>query len=233
MTKLLLQLAAASAITAAAASAHAVVVFESFANFATAGTPDTGEFCSSCTGYGVLAASFTLTAAQTLDKAFVLIKPLADPQNNSLTVSIIPDNGNDLPLGGDSSFVLLHYLDYTLPTSLTPEPGNNLLAEMALPNWELAAGKYWIRFAGYAMTMPVFTTTTPEVSRVVGGQFFNGNGITFNPPNAAIGFSLNAVTAPVPEPGSLALMLAGIASLGFIARRGLGADAARPPGGRC
>jgi len=211
-----LALAAASLFLATAQPARAELAFESFPQFATAGTTAL-HGCSSCTGYGVLVASFTLGSAKTLDQALVLIDPLTDPNNNTFTVSIMADNGNDLPLGGDSSFAPLFFQDYTPPGSLTPEPGGTVLANMALPNWQLAAGKYWIRFAGYAMTLPIYSTATPQTSRVVGGQFFNGNGITRNAPDEAIGFSLNALpAAPVPEPGRLALLCTG---LGWLARR--------------
>lgn len=213
--------AVALAITAAslpaASFAQSVPVFESFPNFATAGATNLNS-CSSCTGYGVLAASFTLTSDQVLDRAFVLINPLTDPANNSFTVSIIADNGSDLPLGGDSSFAPLYFMDYTLPTSLTPEPGGTVLAEMDLPDWNVGAGKYWIRFAGYSMTMPIYHTDDPAHSRVVGTQFFNGGGITRNAPDEAIGFSLNAVAA-VPEPATYAMLMAGLVGVGFVARR--------------
>ena len=219
------KMTAAALCAAAAMQAHAGVVFESFANYPAAGaTPLNG--CSSCTGYGALAASFTLSADQTLNKAFVLINPLTDPANNTFTVSIFADGGNDLPLLTGSDFSTpLFFLNYTLPSSLAPEPGGNVLAEMDLPDWEVAAGKYWIRFAGYSMTMPIYTTADPAHSRVVGTQLFNGAGITRNTPNEAIGFSLNAVdqtTGPsngVPEPSSAVLVISALAGLRWASRQ--------------
>jgi hypothetical protein len=219
------KMTAAALSAAAALQAQAGVVFESFANYPTAGATALNG-CSSCTGYGALAASFTLSADQTLNKAFVLINPLTDPANNSFTVSIFADGGNDLPLLAGADFSTpLFFLNYTLHTSLTPEPGGTELAEMDLPNWNVTAGRYWIRFAGYSMTMPIYHTADPAHSRVVGTQLFGGAGITRNAADEAIGFSLNAVDqAPdpgnrVPEPASAGLVLVALAGLRWASRR--------------
>ncbi len=218
----------ASALLAAAPSAHAATVFESIPGFATAGPTKVGSICSTCQGYGGAAASFSLGSSQTLNRAFVLLSNGFETTN--MQVFIFADGGNNLPAssgpGGSGTLPPLFFQDYTTFSSLTAEPGDTTLAELALPGWTLGAGNYWIAFQSYLSTgVPFFLTETPEHSRMVGTDFgfYNGpgRGITYNPGDRTIGFSLNAVetTSAVPEPATWAMMLLGFGVLGSALRR--------------
>lgn len=217
---------------AMAEPAQASTVFESFPNFAVAGD-SVIDVCTSCGGAGELFASFTLSSAQTLNKAFALVSSFS-PSGSliPMTVSIFGDGGDDLPARTGTGAILnpLFYLTYTSPSSVTLDPFRtnggmaNYVVEFSLPDWQVSAGKYWIRFAGPSNLMPLYNTATPSHSRVVGSDFFlEGRNITFNPPAYAIGFSLNGVdVAPpggVPEPASWAFMLAGFGLAGVALRR--------------
>ena len=219
-------LAAMAATTIFAAPARAAVVFESFANYANAGDTNIIQ-CSSCGGAGSLLASFSLSSQQTLNKAFVLVT--SNP-TESMTVSIFNDGGNDLPTLNNTGGILnpILFLTYTNPTSSVSVPGNvgnggNFLQEFALPDWQLAAGKYWIRFAGASNVLPNYATATPGNSRVIGTDFFlEGRPVVYNPADRAIGFSLNAVSvsvAAVPEPATWGMMLLGFGLVGSTMRR--------------
>jgi len=217
----------------AASSAQAATVFESFPNYATAGdTPVI--FCSSCGGAGAVFASFTLTANQVLDKAFVLVAaPSSNPgqASNTMTVSLFADGGDDLPVRDSTGAVLLPFLStgYTAPTFVTPggprtDGYANFVAEFALPNWSLSSGKYWVRFAGYANLLPAYTTATPSNSRIVGTDFFlEGRNLTLNSRDRTIGFSFNGVSVgnpgAVPESATWAMMLLGFGTIGVTLRR--------------
>ena len=209
---------------ASATAANAATVFESFPNFATAGFTAL-EACSSCGGAGGIYSSFSLATEQTLNKAFVLIAPFNDPNNASMRIMIFKDGGDDLPaLNGPHGSLLPAIFSqwFTEPTSMTPEPGGWSLAEFALPDWTVAAGKYWIQFDGYRATVPLYSTATPSHSRSIGTQFSNGDLITRNAPNEALGFSLNGLdvhSAGVPEPSTWALMLLGFGLVGASVRR--------------
>lgn len=222
------------AVTAMAMSgtAHAAIVFESFPNYAAAGDSN-GDFCSSCTGAGAVFASFSLTAGQTLDKAFVVVStPATQPAqaSNPMTISIFNDGGDDLPIRNGSGLILDPFLSlgYTNPTTVALGGARtngfaNYVAEFALPNWDLSAGKYWIRFAGFQNLVPLFTTATPSNSRAIGTDFFlEGRPVTLNTPNLALGFSLNGVNVTpgaVPEPATWAMMIIGFGAIGGALRR--------------
>lgn len=230
--KILKTASAAALAFATVGHAQASTVFESFPNFAIAGDPVI-DSCSSCGGAGALFGSFTLSSAETLNKAFALVSSFTPAgAQNSMTISIFNDGGNDLPAtnGGGGIINPFLFLTYTDPTSVTLDPFRtsggltNYVAEFALPGWQLAAGKYWIRFAGSSNLMPLYSTTTPSHSRAIGTDFFlEGRIPGFNPPNYAIGFSLNGVdvTPPggVPEPASWALMILGFGFVGAATRR--------------
>lgn len=214
-----------AAVSAGGGSAQAGVVFESFPNYATAGDTNT-MLCSSCTGYGAVFASFSLSSQETLDKAFVLVTGAA----NAMTISLFNDGGDGLPARNGTGGILnpILYQDYTAPTSVTAAPGNagnggNSLVEFSLANWQVGPGNYWIRFAGYSNLLPVYQTATPGHSRAVGTDFLlEGRNVTYNPSNMAVAFSLHGVspsTGAVPEPGAWAMMLAGFGAVGFVMRR--------------
>ncbi len=223
-------LLAAAVLTAP--MAQAAPVFQSFPNYASAGAPDVGFFCSSCTGYGAVIASFTLGSNETLDKSFLLAS--AATPNDALapwTVSIFNDGGNDLPAMNTQNGMLppILYQTYSNPISVeltSTLPGssyNNYLVELSLPNWQLNAGKYWVRFAGYGNLLPVYRTATPQHSRVVGNDLFLDGRFpnAFAGPNAAIGFSLNGIdpTGAVPEPATWAMFILGFGVIGAAIRR--------------
>ncbi|MBC2669554.1 PEPxxWA-CTERM sorting domain-containing protein [Novosphingobium piscinae] len=214
-------------------AAQAATVFESFPNYAASGDTPL-NFCSSCTGAGAIFVSFNLAAAQTLDKSFVLVSTLAsqaDQAANPMTISIFTDGGDDLPSGGSSGAIVNPFLSqgFTNPTSVVPGGARtdgyaNYVAEFALPNWNLAAGKYWIRFAGFSNLIPLFPTATPANSRAVGTDFLlEGRAITLNPPALSAGFSLNGVSSSVagavPEPSTWLTMIGGFALIGMAMRR--------------
>lgn len=229
----LMRSALAVSALALSGTAQATVAFESFPNFTAAGMPS-GDFCSSCTGAGAVFASFTLATPQTLDKAFVVVSTLAGSSSqatNPMTISIFNDGGDDLPIRDGNGSILNPFLTtpYHTPANVTPGGARidgmaNYVAEFALPNWSLAQGKYWIRFAGSSNLLPLFSTSTPTNSRAVGTDFFlEGRAITFNPPDRAVGFSLNGLSASgpgaVPEPATWAMMVVGFGTVGFALRR--------------
>ncbi|WP_430418959.1 PEPxxWA-CTERM sorting domain-containing protein [Phenylobacterium sp.] len=230
MKSILRTAAAVSALTLAALSAgagpaQAGIVFESFPNYATAGDTNT-MLCSSCTGYGAVFASFSLSSQETLDKAFVLVTGPA----NAMTISLFADGGDGLPARNGTGGILnpLIYQDYTAPTSVAAAPGNagnggNSLVEFSLANWQVGPGNYWIRFAGYSNLLPVYQTATPGHSRAVGTDFLlEGRNVTYNPANMTVAFSLNGVDTPtgaVPEPATWAMMLVGFGAAGYAIRR--------------
>ena len=228
MKSLLKTAAVVSALTlatfsAGAGSAQAGVVFESFPNYATAGDTNI-MLCSSCTGYGAVFASFSLSSQETLDKAFVLVTGAA----NHMTISLFADGGDGLPARNGTGGILnpIIYQDYTAPTSVTAAPGNtgnggNSLVEFSLANWQVGPGNYWIRFAGYGNLLPLYETATPGHSRAIGTDLLlEGRNVTYNPSNMAVGFSLNGVsTGAVPEPATWAMMLIGFGAAGYAVRR--------------
>ena len=115
----------------------------------------------------------------------------------------------------------------------SPYTGTNSLSEVLA----LSAGSYSITLTGqtsgtetlatYNVVNPVYTTTYKKIAGknvpikvLTSGSLGSEIGSTSSAAGGQYAFSINAVpVVPVPEPESLALMLSGLALVGFIAHR--------------
>ena len=109
-------------------------------------------------------------------------------------------------------------------------PGVVLQAGVAVPVDAFGLFMESNNYATWSMTMQLSTggTVTQNVTTPTGAAFFGWTGtgvtqITLSTSNTAGGLAFGQFyeghTAPVPEPETYALMLAGLAAVGFVARR--------------
>ncbi len=82
----------------------------------------------------------------------------------------------------------------------------------------LAAGIYSVTLTGKT-TGTITSGYYGVVAGVISPTILSGSHISTSSAGGQYAFSINAVPVPVPEPESLALMLSGLALVGFVARR--------------
>ena len=216
---------------AASGQAHSATVFQSFSNYENAGdTPGfiANELCSTCgAGYGSVYARFTLTSAETLNKAFFLFSGptrTGSPVPGAFTLALFNNAVDGLPVRDSGGTPLPPFLIQTSAlTSATSEVGGMMLGEFDLPNWSVGPGTYWLKIFGFSTLIPTYHTNTPLHTAVAGSPYAFEHSISYYAANDAIGFSLNGVDpvvgGGVPEPATWALMLAGFGLVGSALRR--------------
>lgn len=98
-------------------------------------------------------------------------------------------------------------------------------------NWQVGAGTYWVGFESRAtdtMTYGSLPAPVSQPSAVIGSAFtpsIAGDYQVSNPAQYAVGLQITGTVTPaVPEPGSFALLLAGLSLITWLVRRQSDAD---------
>lgn len=166
----------------------------------------TAGWCSPC-GAGSLGfrvfASFTLAEAVTLNGGTfaILDHTLAGPDDISVSIW-------DLPFGRQ-----LFGADFAESGYTQRGSASTYFADVALPDWSLAPGTYWISLYG---TNGNFLSWGTDGSTGDDAQFFEGRLVS---DRRFVGFSLRGEpVAPVPLPGSGVLFCAGLLAIAVLLR---------------
>jgi len=221
MKRTLLQGAAAAALAVCAAlPAQAVVINPYVLN---TGTPTGGIVSSdSIDSADWIAESFTLSSAATISSILTYAKSGYDAGDAGQTFTVA--------LYGSKSqgSTLVPNINWNAPNqgqldqfSATYTAGGGWIGQSGL-NWSLAAGTYFVAVEVGAndgvqnLLLPTGVNSVPaNVALYTGGQ---GYAADTTPAADAFGLQVAVVTA-VPEPSSAALLLAGLAFAGGVARR--------------
>jgi hypothetical protein len=166
-------------------------------------------FCSPCSGdfdgaYQRTFGSFSLSNETTIQKARFAVSDFS-PLSDVLHISIW-----DVPNGSQLFSTLAFGGSYT--KVLNPD-ANDYFADVALPNWRLAAGSYWIS---------LFGTNGNRIGW--GTDFRGGDDAQYNFDGSRftstiyVGFTLYGHEGIVPEPGTLALILGGMVGVVSVRR---------------
>mgnify|MGYP003383363079 CR=1 FL=1 len=169
-----------------------------------------GGWCSPCDTGNLnfrMFASFTLGQSSTLQGGTFAVLDHTLGGSNDLNVSIW-----DAPRGNQ-----LFSRDFSASDYLQLGSESTHYAVMALPEWKLDAGAYWISLTGINGNFMSWGSD----KRRGDDSYFRPNGeLAGN--QYYVGFSLDGKAKPptaVPVPGTLGLLLAGLGALGLIGRR--------------
>lgn len=165
-----------------------------------------------------LAEKFTLSSAAQINSvlAYVLSSDGASDMGKTFTIALYGNGAGDLPA-----------LDWNAAqqgqlfqaTATYDGDGWNGLINL---NWSIGAGSYWLALeqsgdAGNASSLQLPTGALPAAQAVAyyaGGQSYASTG-----PSDTFGLRITAVTPAVPEPSSMALVLASLGLIGLVARK--------------
>jgi len=221
MNRTLLQAGLAAAfMTAAALPAHAVVVGPIFST----GTPSGGVVQSDAIDASDwVAESFTLQSAATINSIQAYVLSAADSLDAGQTFTVALYGSK--PAGG----ALVPNLNWNANNqgqlgqfTATYTSNGGWIGQSNL-GWSLAAGTYFVAIEiGSAdgasnLVLPTGVTNAPaNVAFYTGGQAYTADS---TPAADAFGLTITPLVSAVPEPSAAALLLAGLAFAGAVARR--------------
>ncbi|MDX1933422.1 MAG: hypothetical protein SFU56_12505 [Capsulimonadales bacterium] len=220
--KRLLSIVFAAGVLACGASrsAHAQVVFDN-------GAPSPA---SSRELVGAFADDFSFSSSTTIGRVSFFVTDFVGPFdltggefNGQFSWFIFDNSGSNLPgtilESGTAGIGQFSAID----TGIVDNFGANITRiDINVPQFTLAAGTYWFRMREGGLTDPFDTSAIYWQDSVAGVTPNSAFAPTQNDPvwavnpNVSLAFRLSA---PAPEPGAIALALAGLPLLGLIARR--------------
>lgn len=164
-----------------------------------------------------MAEKFSVSASTQIDSvmAYLLSADTAGDAGKTFTIALYANSGN-LP---SLDFSAANQGQLFQATASYNANGWNGVSGL---NWTVAAGSYWIALEGGADTNSAAYLQAPTgalpvaeaVAYYAGGQHYAATGLS-----DSFGLHVTAVTPAVPEPSSLALLLASLGVLGWAARR--------------
>lgn len=146
--------------------------------------------------------------------------------NNSYTLNTIEGYlSNDFSLSSGTVDVSLHSDGGVIPGGILKTQTFSLGASARMNwygvsnlGWTLSQGTYWVSFKPTSGIAGGMQSGAPNP--LSGYAFFSGFNSQWNEFNdARVGFRIDASSAPVPEPATMALFSVGALGMGFIIRR--------------
>lgn len=181
------------------------------------GDGNIGGYCASCgpSGTYTMMDDFTLGSAQ----ASLMVEWDASWFHILPTATATSDVRISIWSSVNSGQLWTHLFDFQDLSLISVNASSgidaNLTTQAVLSNVNLGAGTYWLSMSGDDMH---FTTSGTRTGAI---QVHSSNlGTGYNPSqDLPMPFRVYAATAPIPEPETYAMLLAGLGLLGFAARR--------------